>query len=394
MRTPKGRAVALAIYAVLFGAGVLIGHWDEIFGKQECDQVSMTTRIWYEKVATIGYRKPRPHFVRLVALQPPQSNRQFDACQRRHYLATLLPHLSAAGPAVIVLDYRFPVRACEHGETEDLQTAIDNVAKQTPIVFGLNSWTTDELGSSPQPTVAATLKPLGFRPDDQVLFPAEVTSKGPKEITVLDRLDCDTRRLPLQWRVYEQVPGGKWASRNEGSLGLAAATAYDSSIATRVSKYVHSHSNPFTSFIPAERFQSVGSEDVMNASAESQEALRWRIVVVGEINENDVHETVVGRLPGFVLQANYIESLLDDRYFNSSGTFLTAVVTFICLCAVYAIFRKTENPWRALLAGGFLSSLLFLGSYIALVHFAVLLTFWVPTVLAVVTGFVAKLAEA
>jgi CHASE2 domain-containing sensor protein len=39
-----------------------------------------------------------------------------------------------------------------------------------------------------------------------------------------------------------------------------------------------------------------------------------RVVIIGEdVTDADRHDTVVGGLPGYMLQANYIESLLDDR---------------------------------------------------------------------------------
>ena len=41
------------------------------------------------------------------------------------------------------------------------------------------------------------------------------------------------------------------------------------------------------------------------------------VVIIGEINhELDDHLTIVGRMSGLLVQANYIEALLDDRLFR------------------------------------------------------------------------------
>lgn len=42
-----------------------------------------------------------------------------------------------------------------------------------------------------------------------------------------------------------------------------------------------------------------------------------KIVVVGIAGlGSDLHQTVLGKVPGVILQANYIESLLSDRMFK------------------------------------------------------------------------------
>jgi len=41
--------------------------------------------------------------------------------------------------------------------------------------------------------------------------------------------------------------------------------------------------------------------------------MRGHIVIIGEYSREMFFDTELGPLPGVVLQANYIESLLDDR---------------------------------------------------------------------------------
>src|SRR5438132_8531669 len=53
-------------------------QWDELFGRQQCSLVE--ARLWYQRLVTLGYRKPKPHFVRLVTVTPPQSQ---NPCEYR-----------------------------------------------------------------------------------------------------------------------------------------------------------------------------------------------------------------------------------------------------------------------------------------------------------------------
>ncbi|HAT33397.1 MAG TPA: hypothetical protein DCW29_21875 [Janthinobacterium sp.] len=57
------------------------------------------------------------------------------------------------------------------------------------------------------------------------------------------------------------------------------------------------------------------------------------IVLVGETSEDERHLSVIGDVPGFVLHANYIEALLDQRYFNPAP-WLDYVLGFLIFSAI------------------------------------------------------------
>ena len=59
-------------------------------------------------------------------------------------------------------------------------------------------------------------------------------------------------------------------------------------------------------------------------------------MVIGEdIPEMDHHDTVVGNMPGYILQANYIESLLDDRLIRPVPEAINLTYGLL----IYAIFE-------------------------------------------------------
>ncbi len=91
--------------------------------------------------------------------------------------------------------------------------------------------------------------------------------------------------------------------------------------------------------------------------------LSGKIVLIGEINNDmDVHASVVGKLPGMYMQANYIEALLDDRYFRPIPV-LDYVLGFVILAVLELILVLFGNSWwKALLliAGLFVCTVILL----------------------------------
>jgi hypothetical protein len=151
-------------------------------------------------------------------------------------------------------------------------------------------------------------------------------------------LDLNTRRLPLKWHVFRSKDQAKEKSDGESreTLALVAARAYDSELLLRhprLRAFIDSGEHPYISFLKKEDFLVIPAGRILTrgGSNESDEAqghldekpmpelrrLTGRIVLIGEINrDSDEHLSVVGPIPGVYLQANYVEALLDDRYFR------------------------------------------------------------------------------
>jgi CHASE2 domain-containing sensor protein len=77
--------------------------------------------------------------------------------------------------------------------------------------------------------------------------------------------------------------------------------------------------------------------------------LRDRVAVVGQVwPGQDVHESVIGAVPGVVLQANYIESLLDQRIFKPLDPWLQLLIGAVWLLLIAApAFLWGEQPLMA-----------------------------------------------
>jgi hypothetical protein len=180
----------------------------------------------------------------------------------------------------------------------------------------------------------------------------------------------DHRRLPLRWSVYPDERSAKDGKVVEmDTLGFAAARLREPGLLTdaRVSALVREGKQPFVGFLGPDKFKEhrhFASEVMCGKALESQQDwhgcydehrplpfdVRGGIVLVGEEDRTDVHQTIVGPLMGYYLQANYLEALLDDRFLMPAWPIANAAFSLVFLMAmelVLTLFHR--SPWRAAL---------------------------------------------
>jgi CHASE2 domain-containing sensor protein len=139
------------------------------------------------------------------------------------------------------------------------------------------------------------------------------------------------------------------------SLALATKKAYEhTTLSSTVLQEGNVHRAPVTAFLPDGAFPHVpasalvcqGKTTPLNEwstcqiDAHPDYRIKHRVVLIGlgeNTNNADSWHNVLGETPGYVMQASYIESLLDDRFMwqVSSGTqfFLNLVLfALVQLC--------------------------------------------------------------
>jgi hypothetical protein len=161
--------------------------------------------------------------------------------------------------------------------------------------------------------------------------------QSPQFQEAIVNLEPDTRRVPLQWETYEtqeqaeRVIGPRqW----QNTIALQVSKAHPDKLLernSRISSFIERHQSPFISFIEEQNFKEILASRIVSresgtgrldcASEPLPEDLRKQIaghvVIIDEINHDlDDHPTVVGRMSGLLVQANFIEALLDDRLFR------------------------------------------------------------------------------
>ena len=258
-------------------------------------------------------RNPIPRYTAVVEIDPerdPGSVGLLDLCRQRQMMSVLIRRIAAAMPGVIVIDKFFGETSCPGGINAALIAAMSEV---------------------------------------------------------IVNIDRDTRKLPLEWQVYrskadmDRDTGQVWRE----TLALTAAKAYEKgNLEARhpyLAKLLHSVRNPYISFLDLDQFKPYrylagfvlcgrevkpGEDATACPGAPSElSALSGKIVVIGEISrDQDVKTTVVGQIPGVYLQANFIEALLDDRYYEGSPV-LNYVFGFLFLASVEIILVVFRSSW-------------------------------------------------
>src|SRR5579871_5095426 len=310
-------------------------------------QATFTISGLYEKVVAAP-RNPIPHYTAVVEISPetdPGSIGMLDLCGQRRMMSALVERIAAAHPAAIVIDKYFGEKSCPDRINENLADALTEINKKIPVVIGRRIAT-----------------------DENYLQPSYLSGIGLREAIV--NIDEDTRKLPLKWQVYPSKVDKDRDTRQvlRETLALAAAQAYAKGQLEaehpRLAKLLNPVRHPYISFLNLDQYKpyrmTAGlvlcgrkvqpGEDATTCPASSSElaALNGKIVVIGEITDQDMKSTVVGRIPGVFLQANFIEALLDDRYYEGS-TLLNYVFGFLFLVLLEGIlmfFRRA--PWKIL----------------------------------------------
>jgi len=279
----------------------------------------------YQRVVTVGWRKPEPRFTTIVELNIENDPRLRAVslnmvCDQRAFLADLIEKLAALNPAAIVLDKYFGADTCvRHPKgTLALERAIANASRAgVPVVVGV---------------YAARAENQSEERSELRLDPSLFTG-NPDVTQGIVNIDRDSRRMALRWCGSVDGQGTTQPEWCE-TLAVRGSRKYDAQIMVkypRLKQLMTSDTRPYVSFMRPEqfcRYAVLGDGGLVKGTdrrcpvdpengAVSTRYMRGKIVVVGETTRDiDTHMSVVGPVSGVFMQANFIEALLDDRYFR------------------------------------------------------------------------------
>lgn len=328
-------------------------HYIEHLSEQGKDHPGVTQSLFnmrglYQYVVASWPRRLVPRYTVIVEIDPendPTAVSLHNICDQREFLSRFVSTLAKYEPKVIVIDKFFTELGCksDHPSTIALQRAIADVSR--PIVVGLriDEHAIPSKNREAWPVVNA----LGF-PD------------APKIREAIINIDNDSRRLAFGWSIIRRENSApKW----QNAVALQAALDHDPNLFKNnpsLKELVDRRKHPYLSLIPRDRFPTYLTGDVLcNTPLQDEyvkracrdykkrsidlEYIRGRIAVIGEVHRDmDVHFTTIGRVPGFVLQANYVEALLDERYFKPVPHWVDYLIGFVFFVAIeFALHQKS-----------------------------------------------------
>ena len=317
---------------------------------------------------TFGYRGPRAHYVRIASIDEKREPAELfsNLCEKRLLYSKLIAAVTAAAPALIVIDARFGSESCpkkDKGTEALIRSVREALENEVPVVIGIDSDTKEELRRRDQsgqiPLRDGELLSTGgldFGPSSPDLIFGHV------------RLNADVRKIPLYWPTYFSLSEAESHQHPKPLPGLsfAATRLYDNLLEEqpRLTWAIKRGVHPYSSFIEERQFPTYEALDLIcgapNVPANrdwencvpgeyGRPALRGHVVVIGERTESEFRDSVVGSVPGYILQANYIESLLDDRYFPAVRTWVQILLSLALFALIEAVFTlQADFPERAL----------------------------------------------
>ena len=404
----RHRPLRWILYLLIALGALVLEMGGELFGGESGSNAgspAILSSLLYQKFATAAYRKPHRNFVRLVTLSPSSEPQEIfvDVCKKREFEAAVIRQLMTLPPTEVVMDFWYGPKSCLDGDDQvrakKLEDAIGDPSRHFPIVIGLASHTTHEFELAQDPDLFK-LAQAGFSRRDQVLnerleFPGKEIGAG------LVRINADTRRIPIRWNVYTSKAAViSHATREQRpSLSYQAASRRDPKLG-EILKDINDHDeHPFTNFIPETEFEPVHAIDLVCGRALNDEE-DWRncnppdvaddarfsrlkqgqIILVAENSEKDHFQTVLGEVPGYVLQANYIESLADNRVFRPTPPWLEITLSVCGLLVIILCFEMVSNSLLGLVSAYGAVALIAVICNVAGIYFGSFVGFWLSLV--------------
>lgn len=363
MRKTQGYNIELLKFILWFSLACVLSYWlehqvIELVESKKYQRVSSSIfdlEQVYQKIITAGPREFTQNYTSIIDLGSGlHSLQRVGACGQRKFMGKLLDVISKEKPAVIVIDkyYKAICDTKTNGENGFVDK-IREISLHTPIIIGRAIDT------------SSTLSSLNETISSPVLEESIQLSENPEQkITEgIVNTESDIRRLPLLWRIREKVSDSY--SNSIPSLSWAAVEAYYKSqnklnYPARLKRILTNEVSPYVGFIEKQKFRilladaieenksnSVIVSDRLHNSEAVMQELRGKIVIIGESNSRmDNHETPIGKMSGFIIQSNYIEALLDQRYYEPAPVWLDYSIGFFIFSAVYFGGMYISSIWK------------------------------------------------
>jgi CHASE2 domain-containing sensor protein len=376
-----------AFYWVQVAGIVILGIWagDRI---AHADSWRGLRRSCYQLLQYANPLKPHPYEIVLVLIEDQEYWREPGLFAhrtpiRRDCLANLVRAIGAQDPAVIALDFNLESPSVEGNPIDEPEYAAE----------------TDKL--------ATAIRELP--PKCAVVLPKTTRTPSPGEYlenaAVYDGKDFG------QTKVYKGYISGPndfprvalftMSTQNGGSLSsFAQAIARAKDPRSTVDN--KGPALPTTTFVALKEFPQASALDVLKGEPHALEKLSHNVVIVGAhwhrdgYNHGDLidlHDSIIGLVPGALLHANYVQAILTTRlYWEWAPVWLRIIEVAAALLVALVFALKTGTVAKALAVGVIILAL-YVTSIVSLLAFALVFDFSILIVLVIAHAVVAHIIE-
>ncbi len=369
----------LVMVAVLLAAALFLEFRQDVSPQPtRCDLIEARTGSEGEegiaRLALSGYRDVRSRRVTVIALSEDSdpSSVLGNLCEQRWYIARLVDALTSMGAAEIVIDKFFAPKTCPDGDPNT--SAFMSAVQRTPVPVIVGRATHPPKSSDANNSCLILSESLDF---GNKVEAGGRSLNAPAVLLGLTRLNSDVRRIPMSWSCYsndaEFSSGVKPTIEQADTLSwLAASRDPGLEKEPRMMSLRARGQHPFTSFIAPEDLSHAEALSVLCLSAAKDEIasrygvdcsrhplgetpIRGSLIVIGEDVQGKDRHMLFGRdVSGVYLQANYIESLLDDRFMKALDTAWNYAGFLSWLALLYVIFWLQPEVALAISVAGIL----------------------------------------
>jgi CHASE2 domain-containing sensor protein len=310
----------------------------------------------------------------------------------RTYLANLIRNAAEADAVVIALDFNLASTAQRPAPGEDpeelrnddeaLFEAIQSATgRKIPVVLS-TVLVSDKHGHWKRlPNIFADSR-LPLCPPEGDTSPPGCVSLGHINMPI------DKRQIALQMEAFDwrdQPP-----LKPYDSLALATVTAYETELQapsrTRNDPVI-ARSMPqefvYGRFVPDSTFLKIPAQELAENTEMAKSRCRHHIVIIGAVWHKVTGEPVenfrgpIGHAPGVYFHANYVETLLENRYQEGVPVWFALVFDALVGISLYVAYDSPKDPKHKLMVLAVFLFPLFAG-YVILVNFDRYLDFVLP----------------
>jgi hypothetical protein len=309
--------------------------------------------------------KPRTINVAVVTIgkdEPPEV--LSDQCTRRAYLADVISGILGITPRAVVIDYAFGQGNCLDEQalplTRKLLRALIDASHLSVVILGQAAYREEDLETN-WPSKFLEMRRRGFGRADllPLSLPGAFTDLNSKVKPGLIQLNSDYRKIPLSWTAFSESDD-QFTRMDTLSVAAVKAFSTDRLLLDQIAHLQSAGKHPFTSFAREDQFTIISGADIACAQIDVAKcqvrnmtrfsSLKDRVILVGFIDpehNSDIHETLIGTIPGVILQANYIESLLDHRFLRPVDWRIQIVVGLVWFALIELLLKQWPGRgWR------------------------------------------------
>lgn len=352
---------AIPVFLIVLGCNIVVQfRWFQ----DSFPLIHRTQLVFHRILCSVVPRMIDAKVVRIVKIDD-TLHQQLGDPTNRAFLGNLITNIADGHALVIVLDFKLIVPPGRRAGNDDPKLALQNASLLKAIFDATNRGIPVIVPCWLQKKKDGIYERIpGVFVDQDLPLSSSNSGCGQPACARIGNINLptDERQVPL---VTSTWPADDLCGE---SLSLATVSAYEDAIyrspKTENKKTIRSaiadRKFVYSSFIREHDFQTTSAQEIADRVPAAISSCNGRIVIIGgewHVDRGygdsvDTYLTAVGPMAGVYLHANYIESLLDDRFQGEVPFWLGLLLDLLIGVALYHFFHTADSTKGKLMVLG------------------------------------------